>query len=106
MTLRKNVSEERHKEEIIANTSEKIMEICEELHLNHKEDADKHLEALTIALEQLNTQQRTSIHLFYLQDKSYKEITDITGMNLNEVKSHIQNGKRNLKTLLKNYDVE
>jgi RNA polymerase sigma-70 factor (ECF subfamily) len=35
--------------------------------------------------------------LFYLQEKCYKEITGLTGFDLNKVKSYIQNGKRNLK---------
>jgi DNA-directed RNA polymerase specialized sigma24 family protein len=36
----------------------------------------------------------------YLQDKSYKEVAQITGYSLKEVKSNIQNGKRNLKNYL------
>jgi DNA-directed RNA polymerase specialized sigma24 family protein len=35
--------------------------------------------------------------LFYLQEKSYKEISDETGFSEKNVKSFIQNGKRNLK---------
>jgi len=38
--------------------------------------------------------------LFYLQKKSYHEIVDITGFSLLQVKSYIQNGKRNLKILV------
>ena len=48
-------------------------------------------------LETLNTEQRTCIRLFYLEQKCYKEVAGITGYDLNKVKSHIQNGKRNLK---------
>jgi RNA polymerase sigma-70 factor (ECF subfamily) len=40
------------------------------------------------------------VELFYLEKKCYKEITDLTGFSLNEVKSYIQNGKRNLKILM------
>ena len=36
----------------------------------------------------------------YLENKSYREIADITGYSMKEVKSHIQNGKRNLKNYL------
>jgi len=35
-----------------------------------------------------------------LKEKCYKEIADITGFSLHEVKSYIQNGKRNLKICL------
>jgi RNA polymerase sigma factor (sigma-70 family) len=47
--------------------------------------------------EKLSTEQRTSIELFFIADKCYKEIADSTGYAVNEVKSYIQNGKRNLK---------
>jgi RNA polymerase sigma-70 factor (ECF subfamily) len=40
------------------------------------------------------------VALFYLEEKCYKEIADDTGYTLNEVKSFIQNGKRNLKICL------
>jgi RNA polymerase sigma-70 factor (ECF subfamily) len=52
------------------------------------------------AINELNNEQKICIELFYLQEKSYKEITEITNYNLNQVKSFIQNGKRNLKILL------
>jgi RNA polymerase sigma-70 factor (ECF subfamily) len=41
--------------------------------------------------------------MFYLEKKSYQEITDETGYSLLQVKSYIQNGKRNLKLLLEKY---
>ena len=52
------------------------------------------------ALEQLDEDQRTCVELFYLQDKSYSDIMQATGFNFNQVKSFIQNGKRNLRILL------
>lgn len=57
------------------------------------------------AVNRLNMEQGTCIRLMYIEDKSYREISAITGYSLNEVKSHIQNGKRNLKNyLLNNHD--
>ena len=47
--------------------------------------------------QKLSPEQRTSIELFFIADKCYKEIADNTGYAVNEVKSYIQNGKRNLK---------
>jgi RNA polymerase sigma-70 factor (ECF subfamily) len=35
--------------------------------------------------------------LFYLEKKSYQEISEQTGYNFMQVKSYIQNGKRNLR---------
>jgi RNA polymerase sigma-70 factor, ECF subfamily len=55
---------------------------------------------LTNALAQLNTEQNTCIKLFYLENKSYQEVAQITGFTMLQVKSHIQNGKRNLKNSL------
>ncbi|MGZ3915236.1 MAG: RNA polymerase sigma factor [Flavisolibacter sp.] len=48
-------------------------------------------------LEQLATEQRKTIELFYLEGKCYHEITTMTGMEWNKVRSHIQNGRRQLK---------
>lgn len=56
--------------------------------------------ALNEALEELNTEQKQCIKLFYLQKKSYQEIAGETGYTSLQVKSFIQNGKRNLKIKL------
>lgn len=48
----------------------------------------------------LNKGQRICIRLFYLENKSYKQIADDTGYQIRQVKSHIQNGKRNLQNRL------
>jgi len=48
-------------------------------------------------MEHLNVEQKVCISLFYLEQKCYKDIADITGYDLVKVKSYIQNGKRNLK---------
>ncbi|MEO6733363.1 MAG: sigma-70 family RNA polymerase sigma factor [Ferruginibacter sp.] len=52
------------------------------------------------ALQLLNKEQSLCITLFYLEKKSYHDITEQTGYSLLKVKSHIQNGKRNLKIML------
>lgn len=101
MEIRKSSSVHKHIEMIRENSDEKYVEIWEELHLNDIE-TEKRLAALTHALSQLNHEQRTCVQLIYLENKTYKEIADITGMDINNVKSHIQNGKRNLKILLEN----
>ncbi|WP_343672969.1 sigma-70 family RNA polymerase sigma factor [Chitinophaga sp.] len=58
------------------------------------------LDNMEQALEQLNDEQRICIKLFYLEKCSYSEISEKTGYSLLQVKSYIQNGKRNLKLLL------
>lgn len=64
------------------------------------ENKEMMLQALENSLSTLKSEQRLCIDLFYLQDKSYKQIVTETGMSLNEVKTHIQNGKLNLKKIL------
>ncbi len=59
--------------------------------------------ALEGALDELKAEQRMCITLFYLQDMSYQEISSKTGFTLNEVKSHLQNGKLNLQKKLSPY---
>jgi RNA polymerase sigma factor (sigma-70 family) len=63
-------------------------------HLNEKE---QQISLMQSALNELNKEQKMCLELFYLSNKSYTEIVTLTGYNNNEVKSHIQNGKRNLK---------
>ena len=52
------------------------------------------------AIQELSEEQKLCVNLFYLQKKSYQQITDRTGFTLMQVKSYIQNGKRNLKIIL------
>ncbi len=54
-------------------------------------------DALHKAIQNLSERQRTCIDLFYFQKKTYKEISALTGFTLKEVKSYLQNGKRNLR---------
>ncbi len=58
------------------------------------------LSALDKALHNLKPDQKKCVMLFYIDELSYKEVAEKTGFTLKEVKSYIQNGKRNLKLLL------
>lgn len=58
------------------------------------------IQALESSLLTLKPEQKQCVELFYLQDKSYKQIVLETGFSLNDVKTHIQNGKLNLKKSL------
>ena len=61
---------------------------------------DRALELMQEALKELETGQQQCVTLFYLQKKSYQQISEETGYTMLQVKSFIQNGKRNLKILL------
>ncbi len=75
------------------------MELVSNLHLNG-EDKEKQLTLMESAIKELKEGQKTCIELFYLQEKSYEEVAKMTGYTMKEVKSYIQNGKRNLKILM------
>jgi RNA polymerase sigma-70 factor (ECF subfamily) len=55
---------------------------------------------LNQALQEISHDQKICIELFYFQKLSYKEIEQKTGYSFQQVKSHIQNGKRNLRIIL------
>ena len=81
--------------------SENIMENEEEFHLNIDSNQIQDFDQLLkLGLESLKEAQQVCLELFYLQSKSYVQIAQMTGFDLNQVKSHIQNGKRNLKIFL------
>ena len=63
-------------------------------------DKEKALSLIEASIQELNNEQKTCVTLFYLQKKSYAEIAELTGNTLLQIKSHIQNGKRNLKILV------
>jgi RNA polymerase sigma-70 factor (ECF subfamily) len=79
---------------------ESVMETEVEPHLHKEDEKELLLQRLETSIEALNPDQRQCIVLFYIEGKSYKEIVDQMGLTDMQVKSHIQNGKRNLKNLI------
>jgi len=70
---------------------------------NDKEELQRHeysLQQMEHAIEELGEEQNITIVLFYLKKYSYEQIMTQTGYTFMQVKSHIQNGKRNLKAIL------
>ena len=58
---------------------------------------ERDFEKLEGCMQTLNVEQEQCVRLFYLEQMCYKDIADKSGLDLNKVKSAIQNGKRNLK---------
>ncbi|UAY54676.1 RNA polymerase sigma factor [Arachidicoccus terrestris] len=79
---------------------EELLEISSESELDNIQDRESQLDQMQSALELLNKEQRTCISLYYLENHSYQEISVKTGYNGDQVKSYIQNGKRNLKNYM------
>jgi RNA polymerase sigma factor (sigma-70 family) len=67
---------------------------------NSHREKEQLLEWMGDALKELGKEQKLCVTLFYLDKQSYQEIASKTGFTLMQVKSHIQNGKRNLKLLM------
>ncbi|TAL62482.1 MAG: sigma-70 family RNA polymerase sigma factor [Bacteroidetes bacterium] len=78
---------------------EVAVELGSDLHHNG-EYKEKQLTLMESAIKELKEEQKICIELFYLQEKSYEEVAKTTGYSMKEVKSYIQNGKRNLKIIM------
>jgi RNA polymerase sigma factor (sigma-70 family) len=85
------------KEAELKNSVKGAVENMDTNHLDTDDDKELMVQYLSTGLESLKAEQRTCVELFYLQDMSYQQIAEQTGYSMNEVKSYIQNGKRNLK---------
>jgi RNA polymerase sigma-70 factor (ECF subfamily) len=62
--------------------------------------SEARFELLEEAIDKLNDGQQECIRLFYLDKLPYQSVCDRTGFDMKQVKSYIQNGKKNLKTML------
>ena len=88
----------RSKADEFRETEQGLVESERELSLLDEVDSrEEQLTHLEEALQLLNEEQRLCLELFYLQQKSYQEVSELTGYDMKQVKSYIQNGKRNLK---------
>jgi RNA polymerase sigma-70 factor (ECF subfamily) len=101
MILRKDNTVTFNDQIQLKNFQQDFMDFEGEMTLNHINDEilDKKLPE---AIKKLSDEQRICIELFYLHEKSYQEVVETTNFSLNQVKSYIQNGKRNLKIMLEN----
>jgi len=89
-------------------TGKMTVEISERIHATPHDESDRNtlvqndhtLELMELSIKELNDEQQQCVTLFYLEKKSYQEVSDQTGYSMLQVKSYIQNGKRNLKNLI------
>lgn len=66
----------------------------------YAQDKEQQLTQLERCMDSLPEKQKVSIDLFFLHEKCYLEVVETTGYSMKEVKSYIQNGKRNLKNCM------
>ena len=80
--------------------SDNFMEIVTSDHHTDSLDLEHNLTKLEDCLKTLNLGQKQSVELFFMQEKTYQEVAQLTGFEVNKVKSYLQNGKRNLKNCM------
>ena len=103
MKLRKRRPEQFIEESLLTRKeSVKFVEYAPDMHLI--DEKEYKLAELEKALDLINKNQQQCIRLFFLENKNYNEVAALTGFNMKQVKSHLQNGKRNLKNILTNND--
>lgn len=96
MQLRSNQAAKNRADRFVQD--EKVMaDDMDHDHLKKANEREYELQLLEEAVSTLNEEQRICIELFYLKEKCYNEISELTGFDFKQVKSYIQNGKRNLK---------
>lgn len=83
--------------------SPSLMESEVFLHPEEGPEMESNLSKLEKCINSLVDEQKHCVQLFYLQQKCYKEIVQLTGYNDSKVKSYIQNGKRNLKICMEQH---
>lgn len=93
----KKEHERQHEWALTENSDESFMEIENMVHLSHDMPLE---EVVEVAIGQLGEEQQICVRHFFFEGKSYKEIAIQTGFTLKNVKSYLQNGKRNLKKIL------
>lgn len=101
MKLRSNQAKFRQHEEMRKDVIG-FMEKDYDSHPGTVNPLEEKLQSLEEAISTLGEEQKLCIELFYIKEMSYQEVSDNTGFSLNQVKSYIQNGKRNLKLILEN----
>ena len=76
---------------------ESLMQNEDNVHLNGVLEKEQNLQRLEYCLTTLSEDQRRAVQLFYLDGKCYNEIVELMGQEWSQVRSFIQNGRRNLK---------
>ena len=99
MEFRKGAITNKHSNQLKYETTA-VVENEEVDHLKEAEEKEFVLLHLNEGILELKAEQKECIELFYLKKCSYGEISALTGYTAKEVKSYIQNGKRNLKNYI------
>ena len=84
----------------ISKEKEAHVMYSEEVFHPDNDDNDSRVAKLEACVENLPPEQKTCIEMFYFRKISYQEITELTQFTWGQVRSYIQNGRRNLKNCM------
>ncbi len=87
----------KEKKMVTVEFTSTVMQSEDFTHLDSVLEKENDLKKLEFCIEHLPGEQKQSIQLFYLDNKCYNEIAEVTGYEWSKVRSLIQNGRRNLK---------
>lgn len=91
----------KHKKQWYKETDvDQVRDLSSDEQTNQSEVKEEQLQNLEKAMVQLSGEQRQCVEMFYINQLSYADVAKTTGLTLKQVKSHIQNGKRNLRLIL------
>jgi RNA polymerase sigma factor (sigma-70 family) len=92
----------RSEKKLPIDSNPDFVQLADNLHPEGVFEKEENLNQLTKCIDLLSSDQKQSVQLFYLQEKSYKEIAGLTNSDWNKVRSLIQNARRNLKNCMEN----
>jgi RNA polymerase sigma-70 factor (ECF subfamily) len=81
-----------------------LMQSEDNWHPDMANERENKLTALELCIESLKIEQKQAVSLFYLEQKTYNEIADLTGIPWDKIRSQIQNGRRNLKICIEQHE--
>ncbi len=102
MQLRKNQA--HPKAHLVTNASGELAEGSFAASVSDETDSpdqEADLTTMETCLKKLPIEQQTCLTLFYMERKTYTEVADLSGFDLKQVKSFLQNGRRNLKICMR-----
>lgn len=81
-----------------------LMQTEDDWHPDNAVLRENKLTAMEDCMDKLKNEQKQAVTLFYMEQKSYNEIADLTGIPWNNIRSQIQNGRRNLKNCMDEHE--
>ncbi|MBL7769985.1 MAG: sigma-70 family RNA polymerase sigma factor [Flavipsychrobacter sp.] len=90
----------RDKNRQMVELSEQMAEVEDHEETLSIREKDQLLDWMHESIKNLNPEQQQCVTLFYLDKRSYQEVSELTGYSILQVKSSIQNGKRNLRLMI------